>query len=150
MRPTGPDTAGAGGYAGTPLAAKLAIKPGHTVALVGAPRGWTVPALPEGARLRRSLGTGADVVLAFVGRAAQLEAVVGAVTPVLGPEDALWLLWPRRAAGHESDVTDGLVREAVLPTGLVDVKVAAVGEDFSGLRFVWRRERRPTVAPRHP
>jgi hypothetical protein len=113
---------------------------------MGAPRGWTVPDLPEGARLRRGLRTGADVVLAFVGRAAALEGVVRAVPPVLGPEDALWILWPRRAAGHDSDVTDNLVRAAVLLTGLVDVKVAAVGEDFSGLRFVWRKERRATLS----
>jgi hypothetical protein len=132
----------AGGYSGTPLARKLGIAPGHVVALVGAPRGWTVPDLPDRARLRRGLRTGADVVLAFVGRAVELEGVVRTVPPVLGPEDALWVLWPRRAAGHDSDVTDNLVRDAVLPTGLVDVKVAAVGEDFSGLRFVWRKERR--------
>ena len=49
-------------------------------------------------------------------------------------------MWPRRAAGHDSDVTDDLMRKVVLPTGLVDVKVAAVGEDWSGLRFVWRKE----------
>jgi hypothetical protein len=67
---------------------------------------------------------------------------VGDVSAVLGPEDSLWLVWPRRAAGHVSDVTDGLVREVVLRTGLVDVKVAAVGEDWSGLRFVWRKELR--------
>ena len=138
----------AGGSSATPLARKLGIGPGDVVALVGAPRGWTVPGLPEGARVRRSLRTGADVVLAFVRRRADIDAVVGAVRPVLGPEDALWLLWPRKAAGHHSDVTEGLLREAVLPTGLVDVKVAAVGEDFSGLRFVWRRELRAGVAPR--
>jgi hypothetical protein len=137
-----------GGYSGTPLARKLGIRPGDVVALVGAPRGWTVPDLPDGARVRRSLGTGADVVIAFVRRAADLEDVVAKVAAVLGPDDALWTVWPRRAAGHESDVTDNLLREVVLPTGLVDVKVAAVGEDWSGLRFVWRRERRPGVGPR--
>jgi hypothetical protein len=118
------------------------------VALVGAPSRWTVPELPEGARVRRGLRSGADVVLAFVRKAAELDGVVGAVTAVLGPEDAVWVLWPRRAAGHDSDVTENLLREVVLPTGLVDVKVAAVGEDFSGLRFVWRRERRAEVARR--
>ncbi len=131
-----------GGYSGTPLAKKLQIRPGAVVALVGAPRGWTVPDLPDGARARRSLGTGADVVIAFVRRGADLEEVVEKVRAVLGPEDALWLVWPRRAAGHDSDVTDNLVREVVLRTGLVDVKVAAVGADWSGLRFVWRKERR--------
>ncbi len=138
----------AGGYSGTPLARKLGIRPGDVVALVGAPRGWSVPGLPDGARTRRSLGSGADVVIAFVRRAADLEGVVRAVAAVLGPEDSLWLAWPRRAAGHDSDVTDGLLREVVLPTGLVDVKVAAVGEDWSGLRFVWRREVRGSVAAR--
>ena len=150
MSPATRAAGAAGGYSGTPLARKLGIGPGHVVALMGAPRGWTVPGLPEGARVRRSLGTGADVVLAFVRRAAGIDAVVRAVTPVLGPEDALWLLWPRRAAGHTSDVTEGLLRHAVLPTGLVDVKVAAVGEDFSGLRFVWRRQVRQGVRPRQP
>jgi hypothetical protein len=132
--------AGAGGYSGTPLAKKLGVGPGDVVALVGAPRGWTVPDLPEGARVRRTLGKGAEVVLAFVRRAAELEDVVDTVSAVLGSQDALWILWPRRAAGHDSDVTENLLREVVLPTGLVDVKVAAVGEDWSGLRFVWRRE----------
>jgi len=137
-----------GGYSGTPLARKLGIRPGDLVALVGAPRGWTVPDLPPGARVRRSLGVGAEVVIAFVRRAADVEAVVGAMAAVLGPDEALWLLWPRRAAGHDSDVTESLLREVVLPTGLVDVKVAAVGDDWSGLRFVWRRERREGLGDR--
>ncbi|HLN43285.1 MAG TPA: DUF3052 domain-containing protein [Acidimicrobiales bacterium] len=137
-----------GGYSGTPLARKLGIRPGDLVALVGAPRGWTVPDLPQGARVRRTLGAGAEVVIAFVRRAANLEAVVGNAAAVLGPEEALWLLWPRRAGGHDSDVTENLLREVVLPTGLVDVKVAAVGEDWSGLRFVWRREVRAGLGDR--
>jgi hypothetical protein len=141
-------SASPGGYSGTPLARKLGIRPGDVVAVVGGPQGWAVPDLPEGVRIRRSLGSGADVVMAFVRRRADLDGVVGAVTAVLGPEDAFWLLWPRRAAGHESDVTENLLREVVLPTGLVDVKVAAVGEDWSGLRFVWRREVRAGLGDR--
>ena len=62
------------------------------------------------------------------------------------PRTPLWIVWPRRAAGHDSDVTENLLREVVLPTGLVDVKVAAVGEDWSGLRFVWRRRCEPASA----
>jgi hypothetical protein len=133
----------AGEQDGPTLVRKLGIRPGHLVALVGAPPKWTVQSLPAGARLRRSLGPGADVAIAFVRRAAELDTVTASVTAVLGPDDALWMLWPRRAAGHLSDVTERLVRAAVLPTGMVDVKVAAVGEDWSGLRFVWRRTARP-------
>ena len=137
-----------GGYSGTPLARKLGIGPGDVVALLGAPRGWAVPDLPDGVRVRRSLGKSADVVVAVVRRAAEVAGVVADVAAVLGPEDSLWLLWPRRAAGHDSDVTENLLREVVLPTGLVDVKVAAVGEDWSGLRFVWRREARAGLGKR--
>jgi hypothetical protein len=133
---------GPGGYSGTPLARKLQVRPGDVVALVGAPRAWTIPDLPDGARIRRSLGKGAEVVIAFIRHAADLHGVVDDVSPLLGPEDSLWLVWPRRAAGHDSDVTENLLRDVVLPTGLVDVKVAAVGEDWSGLRFVWRKELR--------
>ena len=114
---------------------------------MGAPRAFAVPGLPSGARVRRSAAAGADVTLWFVRRAAEL-AGVSEFTLRLGPTDALWVLWPRRAAGHQSDVTDEEVRAAVLPTGLVDVKVAAVTEDWSGLRFVWRKERRPEVRDR--
>jgi len=132
------------------LAGKLGIRPGMVVALVGAPPGWSPGALPDGARVRRGLRGGADVVVAFLRRAAELETVVPAVVGVLGPHDALWLAWPRRAAGHDSDLGDAVVRGAALVTGLVDVKVAALGEDWSGLRFVWRREHRHEVRPRRP
>ena len=119
------------------VARKLGIGPGTVVATVGAPRGFCVPDLPDSARLRRGLGHGAEVVLLFVRRAAELARVADAAGTV-GAGDALWVAWPRRAAGHESDVTDEVVRAAGLATGLVDVKVAAIGEDWSGLRFVRR------------
>ncbi|MHB8681028.1 MAG: DUF3052 domain-containing protein [Acidimicrobiales bacterium] len=125
----------------TALAKKLGIKEAMTVALVGAPRQWTVPGLPPGARLVRRFAPDASVVVVFVPRAAELGRALD-VVPELGPTDALWVAWPRRAAGHDSDVTDEVVRQALLPTGLVDVKVAALGEDWSGLRFVWRLSRR--------
>ena len=58
------------------------------------------------------------------------------------PAGALWVAWPRRAAGHRSDITDAVIREHALPIGLVDVKVAAIDDDWSGLRVVWRTEHR--------
>jgi hypothetical protein len=104
-----------------------------------------VDPLPEGARLRRSLRGRADIIIAFLRRASDLDTVLPRVVPLLGPEDALWLAWPRKAAGHVSDLGDNLVRAAALETGLVDIKVAAIGDDWSGLRFVWRRHLRASV-----
>lgn len=131
-----------------PLAGKLGIGPGDVVALLGAPSAWWAGPLPDGARLRRGLRGPADMVIAFLRRASELENVLHRVVPTLGPEDALWLAWPRKAAGHVSDLGDTLVRAAALETGLVDIKVAAIGEDWSGLRFVWRRELRDQVRRR--
>jgi hypothetical protein len=131
------------------LARKLGIGPGDVVALVDAPPGWSVEELPEGARLRRGLRGRADLVIAFLRQARDLDTTLARVVPILGPEDALWLAWPRKAAGHVSDLGDNVVRTAALETGLVDIKVAAIGEDWSGLRFVWRRQRRDTVTRRH-
>jgi hypothetical protein len=130
------------------LARKLGIGPGDVVALLDAPPGWSVEELPEGARLRRGLRGRTDIVIAFVRQARDLEKTLSRVVPVLGPEDAVWLAWPRKAAGHVSDLGDNLVRKAALETGLVDIKVAAIGEDWSGLRFVWRRELRAGVRRR--
>jgi hypothetical protein len=133
------------GYSGTPLAVKLGLRPGQVLALVGAPAGWSVEPVPDGVRVRRGLRGPADVVIAFVRRAVELDTVRSVVLPKLGPDGAVWVAWPRRAGGHDSDVTDNLLREVLLPTGVVDVKVAALDEDWSGLRFVWRREQ-PTQA----
>jgi len=130
------------GYSGTTLARKLGVKPGHVLALVGAPGGWEVPGLPPDVAVRRGMRGRADVVVAFVRRAVELDALRATVVPKLGPEDALWIAWPRRAGGHQSDVTDNLLRERMLPTGLVDVKVAALDANWSGLRFVRRKQLR--------
>jgi hypothetical protein len=126
----------------------LGIRPGDVVALLGAPPGWSPGALPDASRLRRGLRGPADLVIAFLRRSSDLDKVLGRVVPVLGPEDALWLAWPRKAAGHVSELGDNLVRAAALEMGLVDIKVAALGDDWSGLRFVWRREVRATVRRR--
>lgn len=134
------------GSAGTPLARKLRIKPGHHVVLRHAPEGWTIPDLPDGVRLDAEPGrtADADVVLAFFRSADELRSEASALVAALPWAACLWVLWPRRAAGHTSDLTDTLLREVLLPLGVVDVKVAAAGEDWSGLAFVWRKENRPS------
>jgi hypothetical protein len=130
------------GYSGTPPAKKLGVKEGHVLALVAAPEGWSVPDLPSGVRTRSSLRGKFDVAVVFVRSAAELRRRVPSLDRALADEAALWIAWPRKAAGHQSDVTEDLLRELVLPTGLVDVKVAAIDEDWSGLKFVRRKELR--------
>ena len=135
------------GYSGTPLAKKLGCKPGGRLLTRSAPAGFEVGGLPEGCRevrLRRGKKAGEreDVVLAFFGVLADLAAALPDLGETIFPDGALWIAWPRRAAGHDSDIREGDVRDAALPLGLVDVKVAAVGEDWSGLKLVWRTERR--------
>jgi len=128
------------GYSGTPQARKLGIKPGMLVALEHAPDGW---ALHDPPSYEDVTGGGpADVVVSFVRSAADVAPQVDAAKDRIFPAGSLWLAWPRRAGGHTSDVTDNVIRAAVLPLGLVDVKVAAIDEDWSGLKIVWRKENR--------
>jgi hypothetical protein len=134
------------GYSGTPLAKKLGIKPGSTVALLDAPAEWSVPELPADVRAKRarrstSAFKSVDVVVAFCRNSSDVVGLLPLVT-ALQPAGSLWVAWPRKAAGHVSDITDNLLREVLLPTGIVDVKVAALDEDWSGLKFVWRKENR--------
>jgi hypothetical protein len=156
------DAAESTGYSGTPLARKLGLKADQTVVLVGAPPGWTIENLPDGVRIhrrgRRSAATGAtratgatgraeqaDVLVAFVATRAQLVEDVPRRRDEIRPAGALWIAWPRRAGGHVSDITDNDVRSVALPLGLVDVKVAALDHDWSGLKLVWRTDLRPAL-----
>jgi len=129
------------GYSGTPLWKKVGIKEHQRLALVDAPAGWGVPDLPGGVEVVAGLRE-ADVVIAFHRAAAELEARVEALGQAIYPDGMVWIAWPRKAGGHESDITENGIRDAVLPHGLVDVKVAALDADWSGLKIVWRRERR--------
>jgi len=125
----------------TPLARKLGVKAGERLLVCRAPQGWSVHGLPERVSVVQE-AEHADVVVAFVRRAEELRGLAGELAEVAWPDGALWVAWPRRAAGHRSDVTDNTLRAALLPVGLVDVKVAALDDDWSGLKFVWRKELR--------
>jgi len=125
------------GYSGRPQAAKLGLKPEMRVYLHRPPAGWALTDPPAGLAGPDPDGS-ADVILAFFTAAAELAGEVGELSRRIYPAGGLWIAWPRRAAGHRSDITDNVVRECVLPIGLVDVKVAAIDEDWSGLRVVWR------------
>ncbi len=129
------------GYSGRPQAAKLGLKAGQRVGWQGVPPGWA-PADPPDGLDEPGPGGEADVILAFFTEAAEISRQIDDLGRRIYPAGALWIAWPRRAAGHRSDITDNVIREIVLPLGLVDVKVAAVDEDWSGLRVVWRTENR--------
>jgi hypothetical protein len=86
-------------------------------------------------------------VIAFCGELTDVRERVPALASRIFPTGALWVAWPRRAGGHDSDARDQDIRDVALPVGLVDVKVAALDEDWSGLRLVWRRELRHTSRP---
>ncbi len=79
-----------------------------------------------------------DVLVAFFRAAAELDSRLPALAERIRPAGGLWVAWPRRAGGHTSDLGDTLIRETCLQLGIVDVKVAAIDEDWSGAKFVWR------------
>ena len=136
--------AAGGGYSGTPLARKIGIRAGHRVALLHAPEPFDIPGLPDGAELTVDGPRDADITLAFHRTHAALAAEAPALVAALADDAMLWIAWPRKAAGHVSDIAENDLRDLFLPLGVVDVKVAALGEDWSGLKFVRRRENRRT------
>jgi hypothetical protein len=128
-------------YPARPQAAKLGLRSGQRVYLHRAPLGWDL-ADPPGGLTDAGPDGPADVIIAFFTAAASIPAELEGLAPRIYPAGALWVAWPRRAGGHRSDITDTVIREHALPMGLVDVKVAAIDEDWSGLRLVWRVENR--------
>jgi len=135
------------GYSKTPLWKKLGVRPGDELLLLDPPSGWGVPDLPEGATFATENAAGhgdspAEIIIAFFSELAGLGELIPTLGQRIFPAGAIWIAWPRRAAGHHSDIREHDIRAAALPLGLVDVKVAALDEDWSGLRLVWRVERR--------
>ena len=123
-------------------ARKLGIKSGARICLINAPTGWQLVDPPSGISIVKGRGS-ADIIISFFTEADKLPVRLPSLVKRIYPAGALWIAWPRRAGGHQSDITDNLVRDAALPLGVVDVKVAAIDDDWSGLRFVWRVSNRP-------
>ena len=127
-------------YAETPLPLKLGITPGARVALLRAPVGFEreLDPLPDGVRLRTQVRGAQDVVVFFATREAELERRFDALARAIAPAGGLWIAWPKRTASVATDLREDLVRDIGLAHGLVDNKVCAVDDIWSGLRFVYR------------
>lgn len=114
------------------------------MALLGAPDGFdsTLGELPDGVDVRRQVGGPLDVIVFFTTERAHLARHLPALAEAIRPAGGLWVAWPKRSSGVPTDVTENTVREVALPMGLVDNKVCAINDTWSGLRLVWRRELR--------
>lgn len=130
------------GYSGTPLAAKLGIKPGMTVRAVNAPKDYRrmLAPLPGGARITTQGAAG--IVHHFAMRRAELGTALQHYRRQLADDVPVWISWPKKSAGVATDITEDTVREVALPLGFVDIKVCAVSDVWSGLKLVVRRELR--------
>lgn len=131
------------GYSTNPLAKKLGIKPGATLGVLGAPDGFAIPDLPPGVDPRTSARGPLDIIVSFHTDRADLDRRLPVLTRALHVDGGLWVAWPKRASGVATDITEDVVREVALPRGLVDVKVCAIDDTWSGLRLCLRRELRP-------
>ncbi|MGO9819152.1 MAG: DUF3052 domain-containing protein [Solirubrobacteraceae bacterium] len=136
------------GYSGSSLVRKLGVKPGSRVTLVGAPEGFedTLVKLPSGVSISRRLRESSDVIVAFNTPSAELKRRLPALRSALAYDGGLWLVWPKRASGIDTDLGEGIVREHGLAHGLVDNKICAIDQTWSGLRFVYRLGDRPRAS----
>jgi len=133
------------GYSGTPLQKKLGIKPGMSIALLHAPPEveTTLGELPEGVITSRRLTGHRDLVLIFITRQVDLATQIPALISAIAPNGMIWVAWPKRASKIDTDMTEDAIRDIVLPSsGLVDVKVCAIDQVWSGLKLVIRKTER--------
>jgi hypothetical protein len=133
------------GYSGTRLAEKLGIKEGHRVAFPSAPDGFRelLGDLPEGVSIRSRASGPLDVIVFFTKRRAELERRLPSLRRAMDPAAGLWIAWPKRSSGVETDMSEDIARELGLANRLVDNKIAAIDDTWSGLRLVVRLRDRP-------
>jgi hypothetical protein len=125
------------GYSGTPLVKKLGIKAGDVIVLLQAPDDFQLD-LPDGAVIRRRLAGHADVALLFTTEKSTLARRIDALGRAIAPDGMIWVSWPKKASRVPTTMTEQVVRDVALPIGLVDTKVAAIDDTWSGLKLVWR------------
>lgn len=132
------------GYSGTPLAKKLGIKSGTRIFIDNPPKDYRelVSPLPEGVEVMSRISGDTDIVHIFSTRKDHLGKALRTYLHKIRPDGMIWVSWPKKSAKVPTDITEDTIREIALPLGLVDVKVCAVDETWSGLKLVIRKEMR--------
>jgi hypothetical protein len=132
------------GYSSSSLTKKLGLGPGMSITMLGAPAHLPqlLGRLPDGVRVKQRLTGQLDIVLIFARRAADIVRNMPALRSAIAPDGMIWVAWPKRVSKVPTDLTEDVIREVVLPSGLVDVKVCAIDETWSGLKLVIRKELR--------
>jgi hypothetical protein len=132
------------GYSGTPLAKKLGIKQGTRLHSVNAPAGYAalLSPLPENVTLVQKDAAELDLIHLFTRTRSDLIKLIDRYKTQIKQNGAIWVSWPKKASGIPSEITEDTVREVALPMGLVDIKVCAVDDVWSGLKLVIRKENR--------
>lgn len=132
------------GYSGTPLPKKLGLKEGGTMVLLNPPTGIEeiMAPMPTGARLSYKLAAKNDLVVLFCPHVSALKKSLAQTSKKLQADGSLWISWPKKSSKLFVDLTEDGIRAVALPTGLVDVKVCAINEEWSGLKLMVRKEKR--------
>lgn len=137
------------GYSGRSVVQKLGIKPGFRIFVVGAPAAYddVIGPLPADVTLAPRLKAPLDMAHLFAMQAAALRKKRPACRDAVAPDGMVWVSWPKKSSGVATDVTENVVRDTALSHGLVDIKVCAIDDAWSGLKLVVPRDRRTTAAP---
>lgn len=132
------------GYSGTPLAKKLGIAGGATIHPVDAPENYLelLEPLPQNVQMVSRIDAKTDIVHIFSAKRTHLSKSIAAALAKLRPDGVIWVSWPKKSAKVPTDITEDTIREIALPLGLVDIKVCAVDDTWSGLKLVVRKEKR--------
>lgn len=132
------------GYSGTPLVKKLGVKSGFRLCVKNGPANYVemLAPLPENVRILKQLSTELDMIHLFSTSRAELTAVLPTYLERIKQNGMIWVSWPKKASKVPTDITEDVIRDIILPLGLVDVKVCAVDAIWSGLKVVIRKENR--------
>jgi hypothetical protein len=138
------------GYSGTPLATKLGIKPGSSVFVEGAPSTYEqiLAPIPADVTIQAAIDASTDVAHLFSTSKTTLASALKKSLRNLRPDAAIWVSWPKKSSKVPTDITEDTIRELAFPLGLVDIKVCAVDDVWSGLKLVIRKENRPAATPK--